>query len=50
MMLEEAGVETGGTVIATLKPPDQGEFAAQVDGLVSLRWVSMVAHPKLASL
>ena len=37
MMLEEAGVETVGTVIATLKPPDQGEFAAQVDGLVSLR-------------
>jgi hypothetical protein len=36
MMLEEAGVETVGTVIATLKPPDQGE-AAQVDGLVSLR-------------
>jgi hypothetical protein len=37
MMLEEACVETVGTVIATLKPPDQGEFAAQVDGLVSLR-------------
>ena len=37
MMLEEAGVEAVGTVIATLKPPDRGEFAAQVDGLVSLR-------------
>ena len=36
MMLEEAGAETVGTVIATLKPPDQGEFAAQVDGLVTL--------------
>jgi hypothetical protein len=36
MMLEEAGAETVGTVIATLKPSDQGEFAAQVDGLVTL--------------
>jgi len=36
MMLEEAGSETVGTVINTLKPLDQGEFAAQVDGLVSL--------------
>ena len=36
MMLEEAGAETVGTVIATLKPSDQGEFAAQVDGLVGL--------------
>jgi predicted transcriptional regulator len=34
MMLEEAGAETVGTVIATLKLSDQGEFAAQVDGLV----------------
>jgi hypothetical protein len=32
MMLEEAGSETVGTVIATLKPTDQGEFAVQVDG------------------
>ena len=31
MMLEEAGAETVGTVIATLKPSDQGEFASQVD-------------------
>jgi len=36
MMLEEAGAETVGTVSATLKPSDQGEFAAQVDGLVGL--------------
>jgi predicted transcriptional regulator len=36
MMLEEAGAETVGTVIATLKPSDQGEFAARVDGLVTL--------------
>jgi hypothetical protein len=36
MMLEEAGAETIGTVIATLKPSDQGEFAAQVNGLVTL--------------
>jgi len=36
MILEEAGAETVGTVIATLKPSDQREFAAQVDGLVSL--------------
>jgi predicted transcriptional regulator len=36
MILEEAGAETVGTVIATLKPSDQREFVAQVDGLVSL--------------
>ena len=36
MMLEEAGGETVGTVIATLQPPDEGEFAAQVNGLVTL--------------
>ena len=35
MMLEEAGAETVGTVIATLKP-SEGEFAAQVDGLMTL--------------
>jgi hypothetical protein len=29
MMLEEADAETVGTVIATLKPSDQGEFAAR---------------------
>ena len=36
MMLEESGGGTVGTVIATLKPSDQSEFAAQVDGLVTL--------------
>ena len=36
MMLEEAGSETVGTVIATLKPTDQSEFAMQVDGLLTL--------------
>ena len=36
MMLEEAGAETVGTVIATLKPSDKCEFATQVDGLVTL--------------
>jgi predicted transcriptional regulator len=36
MLLEEAGAETVGTVIATLKPSDQEEFAAQVNGLVTL--------------
>lgn len=36
MMLEEAGAETVGTVIATLKPSDLDEFAAQVEGLVSI--------------
>jgi hypothetical protein len=36
MMLKEAGAETVGTVIATLNPQDQNEFATQVDGLVIL--------------
>jgi len=36
VMLEEAGAETLGTVIATLKPSDQGAFTVQVDGLVTL--------------
>ena len=35
-MLEEAGAETVGTVVSTLKPSDLSEFAAQVDGLVIL--------------
>jgi hypothetical protein len=39
MMLEEAGSETVGTVIATLKPSDQSDFAAQVDGLVTLGFI-----------
>ena len=36
MMLEEAGAETVGTVIATLKPSDRADFDAQVNGLVTL--------------
>ena len=36
MMLEEAGAETPSTVIATLKPSDQSEFSAPVNGLVTL--------------
>jgi predicted transcriptional regulator len=36
MILEEAGAETVDTVVATLKPSDQGTFAVQVDGLVTL--------------
>jgi len=35
-MLEEAGAETVGTVVATLKPPNQSDFSAQVDELVAL--------------
>ena len=37
MMLEEAGAETVGTVIATLKPSDDDEFAALVNGNQPLR-------------
>jgi len=36
MMLEEAGAETIGTVIATVKPANQNEFRAQVDELIEL--------------
>jgi hypothetical protein len=39
MMLEEAGAETVGTVIATLKPSDRGEFDEQVNSLVTLGWI-----------
>jgi predicted transcriptional regulator len=35
MMLEEAGAETVGTVVATSKP-SHGEFTVQVDQLVTL--------------
>jgi len=35
MMLEEAGAETVGTVVTTLKP-SHGEFTVQVDQLVTL--------------
>jgi len=36
MMLEEAGAETVGTVLATLKPADLDQFDQQVEGLVNL--------------
>ena len=35
-MLEEAGAETVGTVVTTLKITDQDAFNAQVDSLVTL--------------
>jgi len=35
-MLEEAGAETVGTVVATLKITDQVDFNAQVNSLVTL--------------
>jgi hypothetical protein len=34
--LEEAGAETVGTVVATLKPQNQSDFSAQVDELIAL--------------
>ncbi len=34
--LEEARAETIGTIIATVKPPNQSDFSAQVDELVAL--------------
>jgi predicted transcriptional regulator len=36
LTLEEAGAETVGTVVATLKITDQDSFNAQVNGLVTL--------------
>jgi len=36
LMLEEAGAETVGTVVATLKITDQDDFNAQVNSLVTL--------------
>lgn len=44
MMLEEAGAETVGTVIATAKPSDLDAFAADVDGLVKLALVRKEAN------
>jgi len=35
-MLEEAGAETVGTVVATLKITNQDDFTAQVNSLVTL--------------
>ena len=34
--LEEAGAETIGTVVATVKPPSQSDFSAQVNQLAAL--------------
>jgi predicted ArsR family transcriptional regulator len=34
LTLEEAGAETIGTVIATVKPSDEVEFARNVEGLI----------------
>jgi predicted transcriptional regulator len=36
VMLEEAGAETLGTVLSTLKITDRGNFNAQLNGLVTL--------------
>jgi len=36
LLLEEAGAETVGTVIATLKITDQDDFSAQINGLLTL--------------
>ena len=36
VLLEEAGAETVGTVLATLKITDMEQFNAQVNGLVTL--------------
>jgi len=41
MMLEEAGAETVGTVVTTLRPP-HGEFTVQVDQLVTLGLIPRV--------
>jgi predicted transcriptional regulator len=44
MTLEEAGAETVGTVIATVKPSSQSEFSAQVDELVKLGLIQNEEH------
>lgn len=36
LLLEEAGAETVGTVLATLKISDQDDFRIQINGLVTL--------------
>ena len=36
LLLEQAGAETVGTVVATLKITDQDDFSAQINGLVTL--------------
>jgi DNA-binding MarR family transcriptional regulator len=52
-MLREAGGETTGTVIATIKPLDQIEFDQAVDGLIKLglvRMESSTVQPSKAEL
>jgi hypothetical protein len=44
MTLEEAGSETVGTVIATVKPSSQNEFSAQVDELIRLGLIRNEEH------
>jgi predicted transcriptional regulator len=39
VLLEEAGAETVGTILATLKITNQDEFNAQVNGLITLGFV-----------
>ena len=36
LLLEEAGAETVGTIVATLKITDQEDFSAQINSLVTL--------------
>ena len=36
MTLEEAGAETIGTVISTVRPSDESEFSQNLDGLIKL--------------
>jgi hypothetical protein len=47
MTLEEAGAETVGTVIATVRPSSQTEFNAQVNALVTLGLIKK-EEPNLA--
>jgi predicted transcriptional regulator len=44
LLLEEAGAETVGTVVATLKITDQDDFSAQINGLVTLGLVRREEH------
>jgi len=44
MTLEEAGAETVGTVMATVKPSSQSEFSAQVEALVKLGLILSEEH------
>ena len=42
VMLEEAGSETIGTVVATVKPKDQSEFTRELDELIVLGLIQKV--------